>query len=164
MKTTRWYLVPVLVFILWGSQIPCLKILSGELPPFPLNTLRFGMSTCVLLPFALHRGVLPRSRDLVGMAGLGVLSIMLYSVLAISGLQQTTAMNGTVLLNTHPLITALLASTVLRVRFTMSQFFGLGLGFVGMMVVVTGGEGIQALLHHQDLPGNRKKRNGSSLH
>ncbi len=144
----------MLIFILWGSQIPCLKILSEELPPLPLNTFRFSLATLALLPFALFQRTIPRQRDLLGMAGLGWLNITLYGLLAINGLQRTTAVNGTVLLNTHPLITALLSPLLLNETRIRKKAAGLGLGFVGMVVVVNGGLDMRALLHHHALFGN----------
>lgn len=154
MNTKAWYTFLIMVFILWGSQVPSLKILSKELPPFILNALRFTTASLVLLPFALSKRKIPQTKDMFGIAILGIIGIALYGILVITGIQRTTALNSTVLLNSHPVITAGLAPFLIKEKLSLIKSLGIGVGFLGVIVVVSGGLNVRGILNNQYFAGN----------
>src|SRR5947209_3857361 len=106
---TRWYVLLVITFIIWGTQHPPLKILSAELPPFLLNLLRFSIAGLALLPFAVRNKIIPQRRDLLKMSMLGIVQIAAFGVLTVIGIRLSTSTNSSSLINSNPLIVALLA-------------------------------------------------------
>jgi drug/metabolite transporter (DMT)-like permease len=154
MTTKTWYISLIMVFILWGSQHPCFKILSAELPPLPLNALRFTLASLVLFPFVLHKRRIPQRKDLFGIGLLGITGIAVYGILVITGINRSTAVNSSVLLNSHPVITAALAPLLIQEKLSLKKASGIGLGFLGILVVVSGGVNIESILDNQYLAGN----------
>jgi len=57
-----WYIFLVITFLVWGTQHPPIKILSGEMGPFLFNFLRFFIAGAVLLPFVMKTGWRSRKR------------------------------------------------------------------------------------------------------
>ena len=154
MKTDKWYLLIILTFLLWGTQHPFLKILSGALPPLVTNVLRFSMTLLALLPFVAAQKTVPSKKDLVKIAGLGVIGIACYGFLVIVGLQRSTSINCSILINTHPLIAAIVAPFLLKEKLSLRGALGIAIGFVGMVIVLSQGFHLANLFEARYLQGN----------
>ena len=154
MKFDRWYALIIITFLIWGTQHPCLKLLSDELPPLLINLVRFSMTLLVLIPFVAVQKMMPSKKDLLKMAGLGVLGIALYGFLVVSGLRRSTSINGSILLNTHPLVAAIVAPYLVKETFHIRGILGIATGFVGMMLVILQGLSFQSVLETRYLGGN----------
>ncbi len=154
MNTKAWYLLLITVFILWGSQHPCFKILSHDVPPLSLNALRFMLASLVLFPFVLHKQRIPQKKELCEIAVSGIIGIAMYGILVISGINRSTAVNSSVLLNSHPVITAVLAPLLIQEKLSLKKASGIGLGFLGILVVVSGELNAKNMLANQYLTGN----------
>lgn len=154
MKSDRWYILIILTFLIWGTQHPCLKLLSDELPPLLINLVRFSMILLVLLPFVAAQKIVSTKRDVLKMAALGLLGIALYGFLVVSGLRRSTSINGSILLNTHPLIAAIVAPYLVKETFHLRGVFGIITGFAGMMLVILQGFQFQSVVDIRYLGGN----------
>ena len=72
-----WYVVIILTFLLWGTQHPPIKILSGEISPVLFNFLRYFFAGLALVPFVLNERVKIKKEDLLGLSFLGFMGIFI---------------------------------------------------------------------------------------
>ena len=154
MKLDKWYLLIILTFLLWGTQHPFLKMLSDALSPFVINVLRFSITLIVLIPLVVVQKVVPSKKDMLKIAGLGVIGIACYGFLVIAGLQRSTSMNCSILVNTHPLIAAVLAPFLVKEKLHFRGVIGILIGFFGMSLVLANGFHLSSILEAQYLRGN----------
>jgi drug/metabolite transporter (DMT)-like permease len=150
----RWNVFIIIVFLVWGTMHPPLKILSNELPPFLINFLRFSIALMALVPFVVAQKKVPTKNDLWKIAALGVLGIALYGFLAVTGLHRSTAVNSSILLNSHPIITAIIAPFLLGERLHLHGVIGIILGFFGVILVVTNGFQLGGVFDVRYIQGN----------
>lgn len=139
----------VIVFILWGSQHPALKVLAEEVPPFLFNSVKFLIAAFVLFFFVRKRSF-PRGSALMRLAVLGFTGISCYGILSIVGIKHSTATNSSVILNCHPVLAVLLGVVVLKERLSPVGMGGVLVGFLGTLIVVGGG-GLQSVYTNQHL-------------
>lgn len=145
--TLRWFFVIMLIMFIWGSFFPVTKGISPNLHPLTLAVMRYLFAVIPMFPFYLHearRKGHPTFRDLLGISGIGFLGITGFAVFLFIGIRYTTATASSILSNTQPIFVTLLSPLFTSERFTLRQFVGTMVGFVGMVIVVTGGS-IQAL-------------------
>ena len=154
MKPDKWYFLIIVTFLLWGTQHPFLKMLSDALSPFVINVLRFSITLIVLTPLIVTQKTIPSKKDLFKIAGLGVIGIACYGFLVIAGLQHSTSMNCSILVNTHPLIAAVLAPFLVKEKLHFRGVIGILIGFLGMSLVLANGFQFRTMLEVQYLRGN----------
>ena len=154
MKFDKWYLLIIVTFLIWGTQHPFLKILSDALPPLVINVLRFSITLLVLVPFVVAQKIVPAKKDLLKIAVLGAIGIACYGFLVIAGLQRSTSINCSILINTHPLIAATLAPFLFKETLSFRGGLGILTGFAGMAIVLSQGSHVTSLFEARYLQGN----------
>ncbi|MBD3305101.1 EamA family transporter [candidate division KSB3 bacterium] len=155
MTLDRWNILIILTFVVWGTMHPPLKIVSDALPPLLVNLLRFSLALGVLTPFMLRQNRIPTIRDLLKISALGIVGIALYGVLVVAGLHRSTAVNSSILLNTHPVIAAFVAPLLIQEKHLHRRgIVGIIVGFLGVTVVVTNGFHLGGVLDMKYLQGN----------
>ena len=97
----------------------------------------------LVLPFALrvlwqNREVIYRHRWVLII--LGVLSVASFNTLAYIGLQHTTALNGTLMQSTMPIMILVLSSLVLREAASARQWLGVTISLAGVLLLMTQGQ------------------------
>lgn len=102
----------------------------------------------ILLPFALpalskHRKII--RQHWLAITVLGLLSIASFNTLAYIGLQFTTALNGTLMQSTMPIMILLLSTLFLREKVSAKQWLGVGISLMGVALLVSRGQ-FKALL------------------
>ncbi|MDP3634667.1 DMT family transporter [Phenylobacterium sp.] len=151
-KPIDWLVLAALV-VTWGSAFAALKIAVAHIPPFWNTALRLWIAVATLgLVLAVQRQGLPGWRDpawrfyafngLVGMAAP-------FALFALAAERLPSAINA-ICNGASPIFTALLAHAfVSGERLTARKAGGVGLGFVGLLVLVgprlTGGLSLEAL-------------------
>ena len=138
----RWFFTILLIMFIWGSLFPVAKGISTELHPLVLAFLRYLFAVIPMLPFFLYesrRKRNPTCRDTIGIAAVGFLGITCFAVFLFVGLRLTSATASAILSNTQPIFVTLLSPLFTSERFTLRQLAGTAVGFVGMVIVVTGG-------------------------
>lgn len=127
----------VLVCTVWGAGFACMKVGLAYLPPFLYVSGRFALTALCLLPWLLARGTpwrVPR-RVMPGMIAIVALFTFQQSLVFL-GLSCTTAGRMGVLLNTQPIITAIVAHWSLEHdRLTWGKLSGLVLASFGVFVI-----------------------------
>ncbi|MDX6601879.1 MAG: hypothetical protein QOF13_1081 [Solirubrobacterales bacterium] len=128
--------------ILWGLSFVATKAALQEVSPITLIFTRFALGTAVLfLILALRRESLLPPRDAWPMLALmGFVGIFLHQMIQVHGLTLTTAVRTGWLIGLTPIWSAVLASVFLGERFGPRKVFGLVLGTVGALLVITRGD------------------------
>ncbi|WP_368495569.1 DMT family transporter [Bacillus sp. Marseille-Q1617] len=145
LKKWQTYLVLVFIMMVWGFNVPALKTLVTEFTPVTITALRiFTAGITVFIILGIMKKVrIPTRRESLFIIGGGLLNVVSHHYFLSVGLTQTTSTNGGLILGTGPLLTALLASILLRNRPTVIKVIGFILGGIGVSIIVlSGGEGI----------------------
>lgn len=127
------------VVLIWGINMPVMKIGLDQLNVFVFNAIRLCVSAGVLGGFAwreLRRGIFPRSEITWKQIGLyGILASGLYQLLFLLGIAHTTAGNTALIMATVPMWTALLARTFLGEILHRISWGGLVIALTGTILV-----------------------------
>ncbi|MFO1296486.1 MAG: DMT family transporter [Rubrivivax sp.] len=130
----------LLLSVLWGGAYLFTRAAVPAFGPAPLVALRFGIAALVLLPIVAWRGMLPQlwaqPRTLFIM---GVPFTALPFLLMTWGALHITAGASAVLSATAPMFAALIARFVMKERLGRWRAAGLGVGFAGVVWLVSGG-------------------------
>lgn len=126
---------------LWAINFTVVKtIISGDLPPIAFTALRFTLATIgMLLVMRSFRDEQPLTRrDVLKMAGLGLLGNGLYQVMFIIGIDNTSLTNSALILASSPIFVAIFGALFKIERLTALAWFGIVLSFVGIAIVIFG--------------------------
>ena len=137
MTTRQWARLGLLA-LLWGGAFFFSKVALGELPPFTVVLLRFGVAAVAMLAVVRlggHR--MPRDRTTwVGFAVLGLLNNFLPFSLIAWGQVHIASGLASILNATTPLFTALVAHALGQERLTAHRIAGVLLGLAGVAVLI----------------------------
>jgi|GEM_PF-2013788 len=136
----------VIVYALWGINLSSMKLGGQEWDPLVFNGLRFASMIPLLGAYTVIycreplRALLRSPRDLLLIAGLGVLNAVGMEALLQYALQYSNAANGAVLgRGMMPVVTVLLALVAGQTRVTWRLAAGIPLALAGVLVIVSGG-------------------------
>ena len=130
-------LMLLLLAALWGGSFLFMRVAAPVLGPVWLISLRVTLTAAILLPLAASRGLWPdirqHWRSLLIVGGLG--SAAPFVLIAFAAIFLPAGFTS-ILNATTPLFGALVAAIWLKERLTLAQLLGLGLGFVGVVILV----------------------------
>jgi drug/metabolite transporter (DMT)-like permease len=117
------------------------KAALRELTPVTLVFSRFALGAALLHAIlAIRHQPLVPPRDSWGeLAAMGLVGVFVHQMLQVHGLERTTAVRTGWLIGLIPIWSALLAGAFLKEGFGPGKIFGLCLGLLGAMIVVTRG-------------------------
>ncbi|MDC7227073.1 MAG: DMT family transporter [Spirochaetales bacterium] len=134
----------IIAMLAWGSVYPVSKYLMTDISPMTMAFLRYIAAIITLSPMFIIE-IRKNSKKIdfksliiltaAGLAGTAVFSIFLYF-----GIAHSTASNGSILINTQPVFTAVLAFFLLGESISRRQIIGIAIGIAGIVLVVTGGD------------------------
>jgi len=140
-----WIAIAV-ALLLWAWAFAGIRAGLQSYGPGELALLRFGTASVVLLLYALVvRMRLPSVQDLPVIFAAGLLGITTYHLALNIGEQTVTAGAAALLISTSPIFTAVLSMLLLKERFTIWGWTGLGVSAGGVAMIALGGEGGIAL-------------------
>jgi drug/metabolite transporter (DMT)-like permease len=143
-RTFGWGDVFVLITVmLWGASFTVIKSAYDEVTPLAFASLRFVIASLgMLLILAMLRQPLAIARrDLPRVAALGMFHVGLYQIFFGIGLRYTTASNSILIINTSPVITALLVWATRAESIGWRQAIGILLAAAGVVILIgTGGD------------------------
>ena len=120
----------------WGSAFVGIRSAGSALSPGPLALGRLLVSSALLGTVALvRRDPLPARRDLLTIAAYGVLWLALYSVTLNAAERRVDAGTAAMLVNTGPILIAILAGIFLREGFPSGLFAGCAVAFGGCVLI-----------------------------
>lgn len=123
----------------WGSAFVAIRAAADELSPGALALGRLLVASLVLTTIALvRREPLPDRRDLVAIAVFGVLWLGVYSTTLNAAEHRVDAGTAAMLINTGPILIAILAGLVLHEGFPPRLFAGCAVAFAGTVLIGIG--------------------------
>ncbi len=127
----------ILLAALWGGSFLFMRVAAPVLGPVWLIEIRVLLAGLVLLPLVLQRGHLAVLRhNWRKLLWMGFLSAALpFTLLAYTSLELTAGMTS-ILNATVPIFAAVIAFAVYAERLHRQQVLGIGLGFLGVVVLV----------------------------
>jgi terminal-alkyne amino-acid exporter len=128
--------------VLWASAFPAIRAALEGYSAAHLSVLRLLVAATALGAVGVARGVrLPARRDLPAIAGIGIAGMAAYQVLLNSGERTVPAATASLIVNVSPVITVLVATTLLGERLTRAGWAGIGIAFGGVTIIAVTGEG-----------------------
>lgn len=141
---------PLGVAVIWGVNLPVMKVALAGMGPFGFNALRLSLS---LLALGAADRLEARGRSTeripwLAVIGLALLTSIVYQVLFITGMARTSASHTGFLIASGPLWTTLLSRVAGVERPSPRAWLGLAAAFVGTSLVAaaTGEQGSATLL------------------
>lgn len=123
----------------WAAAFPLIKIALAQVAPLELAAARFAIaSALVLLWLAWKRPARPANSELWRFTLCGLVGIAIYNGLLNIGQRSVSASAASFIVNTVPIITALIATLFLSERFTRWGWAGAALGFGGVAIIIAG--------------------------
>lgn len=133
----------------WGYSPTGIHIGLQAYDPGHLALLRFLVASAFMALVALAKGIsLPNLRDLPLLFGLGFFAVSLHHVAINFGQQGVSAGASSVLAQTTPLFSTLLARFVFKDRVSVWRWGCVFLGLVGVVIVVAGDRGVGSIDAH----------------
>lgn len=148
---TKWssmYVWMLLVPLFWGGSFATAKHVVTEIPPLVAATIRFGMAGIILalivtIQAEWNMGALKvRWKGLLFVSFTGIFG---YNALFFAGLHDTSVINGSLIIATMPVFTALGSVLFLKESWSGRTGIGLLLTSIGVLIVITEGS-LDALL------------------
>jgi drug/metabolite transporter (DMT)-like permease len=129
----------------WASAFVGIRAGLHGYSPTHLALLRYIVASLVLGLYAgLRRMPPPHWRDFPGLASTGVIGITFYNVMLNTGEVGTSAGIASFLVNTAPILTALLATVFLKERLRIWSWVGILICVAGVAIIAFGrGEGMR---------------------
>jgi drug/metabolite transporter (DMT)-like permease len=139
----RPYLLLSLTSLFWAINIVLGRFIAGTIPPAALSEIRWVGAALIALPFA--RAQLARDwptirRHLGIMLLLSLAGITIYNTLAYHGLEYTTALNGSLMQSSAPLLIGLWSLVLFRDRLTPAQLVGILMSLAGVLTIIAHGD------------------------
>ena len=133
----------------WGYSPTGIHIGLQAYDPGHLALLRFLLASAFMALVALVKGIsLPRLRDLPLLFGLGFFAVSLHHVAINFGQQGVSAGASSVLAQTTPLFSTLLARFVFKDQVSAWRWGCVLLGLIGVVIVVAGDRGVGSIDAH----------------
>ncbi|AOK30356.1 MULTISPECIES: DMT family transporter [Burkholderia] len=132
----------LITVLLWASAFPFIRIGLRGFEPIPLAALRFSIAAVLMLAWiAWRRPHLPSSRHIPRLVACAAFGVAAYNMLLNIGQQTVSAGAASFIVNTVPVITALLAILFLGERFRFWAWAGTAISFAGIAVIASGQPG-----------------------
>jgi drug/metabolite transporter (DMT)-like permease len=133
----------------WGYSPTGIHIGLQAYDPGHLALLRFLLASAFMAVVAVFRGIsLPNRRDLPLLFALGFFAVSLHHVALNFGQQSVSAGASSVLAQSTPLFSTLLARFVFKDRVSVWRWGCVFLGLIGVVIVVAGDHGLGSIDAH----------------
>jgi drug/metabolite transporter (DMT)-like permease len=144
-RKTVWYFVLLaLASLIWSGQGIAVKVLDSHLGPIAITFLPFYVTTLLFIPLLIRLrrqnpgSPAPSARDWASFVIAGVGGQVLAQLGMTWGISRSLASNGAILNLLIPVISAILASLMLKERLTLLRAASLGIGLVGVVFLSVG--------------------------
>lgn len=141
-KNASAVLLLLLCTFFWGASFPVGKHVLGEVHAFTLVMWRFSIASVCLFIYVKYKHIpLPRltARQWAWAIGVSVIGVGGLNLGLFTGLAQTNASNGALIMALSPLVTSLIGSVSQRKFPTLGALFSLVVCLFGVLLVLTNG-------------------------
>jgi drug/metabolite transporter (DMT)-like permease len=132
--------------LIWGVNYSVVKHGLRTLPPLTFNGVRVALAAVVLgvVAATVRDKAWPSRRDVLALAGLGLLGNGLYQLLFIAGMARTRAGIAALVVAAGPAYIAIISRLLGRERLSLRGWAGIGLQLAGVGFVVASTQGLEA--------------------
>lgn len=124
--------------VLWASAFPFIRVGLRSFDPIALAALRFAVAGLAMTGWFMWRGAArPSPPDAARLALCAAIGIVAYNLLLNAGQRSVPAAAASFIVNTVPVITALLALACLKERFRGFAWLGTGISFAGVALIAS---------------------------
>jgi drug/metabolite transporter (DMT)-like permease len=140
-RTAWFFLLLALASLMWSGQGTAVKVLSRHLGPIAITFLPFYITTLLFVPLLLKlrrenpQATLPSAADWLKFVIAGVAGQVLAQLGMTWGVDKSLASNGAILNLLIPVISAVLASMLLKERLTPLRVAALLIGLIGVVLM-----------------------------
>jgi drug/metabolite transporter (DMT)-like permease len=141
-SSTVWYFfLMALASLMWSAQGTAVKVLDRHIGPIAITFLPFYITTILLVPLLIKMrrqnpdAPHPSARDWVSFIIAGVAGQVLAQLGMTWGISKSLASNGAILNLLIPVMSAVLASLLLKERLTILRIASLSIGLVGVALM-----------------------------
>ena len=140
---TSAYMLLTLTALMWSGSVIVGRAVAGEVPPLALNFWRWAVALIVIAPIGLpavwaQRAVVLRHWRILTV--LALFNMTAFGSLMFLALQDTEAVNGSLLLGSMPINIVIVSLVFLGVAITARQALGVALGFAGLVMIIARGD------------------------
>jgi drug/metabolite transporter (DMT)-like permease len=143
-RTVFYFLLLALASLMWSGQGIAVKVLDPYLGPIAITFLPFYITTILFVPLLIRMRrknpevESPTAKDWLRFAIAGIAGQVLAQLGMTWGISKSLASNGAILNLLIPVISAVLASFMLKERLTPLRIVSLGIGLVGVVLLSVG--------------------------
>jgi drug/metabolite transporter (DMT)-like permease len=140
-RTAWFFLLLALASLMWSGQGTAVKVLSRHMGPIAITFLPFYITTLLFVPLLLKlrrenpQAALPSASDWGNFVIAGVAGQVLAQLGMTWGVDKSLASNGAILNLLIPVISAALASVLLKERLTTLRVVALLIGLIGVVLM-----------------------------
>ena len=158
MRLSRVDAALVLMVVIWGANYSVLKVAFQEIPQQPFNALRMVLASIVfaaaitwIFGHAKKGATPPRflftheplaRRDILALAGLGLIGHFAYQLAFVGGVARTSVANSSLIIGATPVCIAIVSAALGKERVSWVHWLGAAVSSVGIWIVVGMGAGI----------------------
>ncbi|ASJ54806.1 EamA family transporter [Brevibacillus formosus] len=138
----RMYIVMLLVPLFWGGSFSTAEHVVTEIPPLVAATLRFGLAGAILLLYFSLKSewdFYALRKRWKGLLLVSLTGIFGYNALFFLALDDTSAINGSLIIATMPMFVTVGAILFLKETWSSNLGISLLLSLVGVIIVITKG-------------------------
>jgi drug/metabolite transporter (DMT)-like permease len=143
-KTVWYFFLMAMASLIWSAQGIAVKFLDPHLGPIAITFVPFYVTTLLFVPLLLRmrkqnpHAVNPSGKDWVHFLIAGVAGQVLAQLGMTWGISKSLASNGAILNLLIPVISAVLASLMLKERLTLLRCVSLAIGLLGVALLSVG--------------------------
>jgi len=147
MSKLSWTLLLVASMAGIAAQYSILKLLDGVVDPYLLAFSRFFVASCALLPVVIHQRLLrlPPIHEWPFFIMLACFAVV-PTIFIVMGVAQAGSIVSAILINTNPLLVALIAPFLIGEHMNGKKAAALGVGFLGVIAIVVNGQQIGTIV------------------
>lgn len=139
------FILALITVIGWASGFAGIRAsLLGGISPGHLVLYRFLIASLIFLLYAIHPRTkfrLPKKKDFLLIFSLGLVGITFYHLGVTFGQQTVSAGTASMIVGSAPIFTTLIAVFILKERMEWFGWLGLGIGFIGVILITLGSTG-----------------------
>jgi drug/metabolite transporter (DMT)-like permease len=137
-----WSMVVAATFF-WGSNFNAARALAEhQLPALTAAGGRFGIAVIILMLMRVALGkaeAILRPGTMFALVILGLIGVFSFNYAFFTALHTTSALNAALIMALSPLTTTLLSAWLLKTTIQRNELAGIGIAFIGVALVITGG-------------------------
>ena len=138
---TVWLMVIASTFF-WGSNFNAGHAIADDVAPLTAAADRFGIAVILFLFLRLIQGKAEsqlRWKDGLALVPLGIVGVFGFNYAFFTALHTTSALNAALIMALSPMLSLVFSVWLLNTRIRGYQYLGIALAFVGVSLVITGG-------------------------